>query len=91
MTHAERRQRRHEAGLKSAATRRAKEAATAAPATDPSPPVPSGGEILRRAAEAGTEQLLWQTVQWLRYPSRPSAWTEGQRRTLWGTIAPDRA
>ena len=85
MTHAERRQRRSAAGKKAHATRRAKEAAAVA-GTDPS--VPAGGAIRRHAEETGQEALLIQTVQWLRYPHRPSEWSIDQRRTLWETIRP---
>ena len=80
MTNAERRERRREAALKGAATRKAKIAAGPQPAEPFTGPQPARMDLVRRAQALGLkgERAFWRRVQELRASHRPADWTAGQ-------------
>jgi hypothetical protein len=80
MTNAERRERRREAALKGAATRKAKVQASPLPAEPFAGPQPARMDLVRRAQALGLkgEGAFWRRVQELRAGHRPADWTAGQ-------------
>ena len=80
MTNAERRERRREAALKGATTRKAKIAAGPQPVEPFTGPQPARVDLVRRAQALGLkgERAFWRRVQELRASHRPADWTAGQ-------------
>ena len=86
MTNPERKERRREAALKAARTRRINAEAeriheqSLDRITDLAVNGPDGRQLLARAQEIGREADLWYHAHLSRWPTRPSAWTGEQRR-----------
>ena len=80
MTNQERRERRREAALKGAATRKARAQVGTQPAEPFAGPRPARMDLLRRAVALGIkgERAFWRRVHELRASHRPSEWTAGQ-------------
>ena len=86
MTNQERKERRREAALKAARTRRVKAEADRIQQesfdriTDLAVNGPDGRQLIARAQEIGREAELWTHAHLSRWPTRPSDWTAEQRR-----------
>jgi hypothetical protein len=93
MTNQEKRERRREAALKAAATRRIKaeagrlEAQSLDRIADLAVNGPDGRQLIARAQGIGREAELWTHAHLSRWPTRPSDWTAAQRRAAEAYLA----